>query len=390
MLTTIYNNYILSQPVSKANTILPHSGRLARCGSAAPRLRCACKSRIIFCMKRAFLHFLRALAGLLSSAALLTLTGCAGKAGRNLFALDTYIQLTAYGRGASAALADCDAEIQRLESLLSVTRVGGDVFRINQANGAAVSVEPETAALLSEARRLAALTGGAFDPTVYPLMRLWGFGDSPAVPEPAAIAALLPLVDAERLSVDGVEIALPAGAGIDLGGIAKGYVSDRLAALLQSRGIESAMLTLGGNVHALGSKPNGDAWRVGIQDPQDANAVAGVIDARDCAVITSGSYQRYFEENGVRYHHILNPATGYPADSGLCSVTVIAKSGVEADALSTALFVMGAENAIAFWRQYGGFAFVLITTDGELLYSENAPFSAADGYAARPVPASAS
>ena len=208
-------------------------------------------------MKRAFLHFLRALAGLLSSAALLTLTGCAGKAERNLFALDTYIQLTAYGRGASAALADCDAEIQRLESLLSVTRVGGDVFRINQANGAAVSVEPETAALLSEARRLAALTGGAFDPTVYPLMRLWGFGDSPAVPEPAAIAALLPLVDAERLSVDGVEIALPAGAGIDLGGIAKGYVSDRLAALLQSRGIESAMLTLGGNVHALGSKPNG-------------------------------------------------------------------------------------------------------------------------------------
>lgn len=341
-------------------------------------------------MKRKLSHFLRLLAGLLSSAALFVLTGCAGKAERNLFALDTYIQLTAYGRGASAALTDCDAEIQRLENLLSVTREGSDVFRINRANGAAVSVEPETAALLTKARHLAALTDNAFDPTVYPLVKLWGFGNSPSVPEPAAISALLPLVDAGLLSIDGVEIALPAGAGVDLGGIAKGYVSDQLAALLQSRGVESALLALGGNVHALGSKPNGDAWRVGIQDPRDATAVAGVIDARDCAVITSGGYQRYFEENGVRYHHILDPATGYPADSGLCSVTVIAKSGVEADALSTALFVMGAENAIAFWRQHGGFAFVLITTDGELLYSENASFSAAGGYTARPIPASAS
>lgn len=334
-------------------------------------------------MKRAFL---RILAGLLSLAVPLALSGCAGAAERDLFALDTYIQLTAYGRGASSALADCEAEIRRLEALLSVTQSGSDIARVNRANGAAVTVDPETAALLSEARRLAALTDGAFDPTVYPLMQLWGFGRSPAVPEPADIRALLPLVDAAQLSIAGNEIALPAGAGIDLGGIAKGYVSDRVAALLQSHGIKSAMLSLGGNVHALGSKPNGEAWRIGLRDPMDADAVAGVIAARDCAVITSGSYQRYFEQDGVRYHHILNPTTGYPADSGLCSVTVISTSGVEADALSTALFVMGAEDAIAFWRQHGGFAFVLITADGEILYSENASFSAADGYTARQIP----
>lgn len=303
----------------------------------------------------------------------------------DLFALDTYIQLTAHGAQAEAALAACEAEIYRLEELFSVTRPTSDISRVNTAGGAPVAVSEETAALLAQARTLSERTNGTFDPTVYPLMRLWGFGASPAVPDAAAIAALLPLVDARSIALDGTTVSLPMGAGIDFGGIAKGYISDRLADVLRGNGIESALLTLGGNVHALGLRPDGTPWRIGVRDPKDESAVVGVVAAHDCAVITSGGYQRYFEVGGTVYHHILDPKTGYPAESGLASVTIIAGSGTVADALSTALFVMGEDAAIAYWRENGGFAFVLVTAQGEVLYSENAPFTVSDGYGCRKI-----
>lgn len=317
---------------------------------------------------------------LLSAAVCACAPAAQAPAERTLFVMDTYAQLAAYGAGAEDALQACADELYRLEELFSATREASDVSRLNAAGGAPVSVAADTAALLRRARELSALTGGAFDPTVYPLMRLWGFGDDPAVPEDEAIAALLPLVDAERieLGADGTA-RLPAGMGVDLGGIAKGYAADRLAALLRGAGVESALLTLGGNVYALGEKPDGTAWRIAVRDPADEQAYVGVVEARERAVITSGGYQRYFEQDGTRYHHILDPATGRPADSGLASVTIIAADGTAADALSTALFVMGAERAAAFWREHGGgedgFAFVLVTDAGEVLYSENAPFT---------------
>lgn len=176
---------------------------------------------------------------LLSAAVCACAPAAQAPAERTLFVMDTYAQLAAYGAGAEDALQACADELYRLEELFSATREASDVSRLNAAGGAPVLVAADTAALLRRARDLSALTGGAFDPTVYPLMRLWGFGGDPAVPEDEAIAALLPLVGAERieLGADGTA-RLPAGMGVDLGGIAKGYAADRLAALLRGAGVE--------------------------------------------------------------------------------------------------------------------------------------------------------
>lgn len=326
------------------------------------------------------------------------LAGCSpagdAPAERTLFQMDTYVTLSAYGEQAEAALSACAAELARLEALFSATQAESDIARINAADGAPVTVDADTAELLVAAKALSAETGGAFDATVYPLMQLWGFGGEPAVPDGDAIAALLPLVDMEQLLLEGGHASLPAGMGLDLGGIAKGYAADKLCALLGTYGVQSAMLSLGGNVSVLGTKPDGSDWRIGIRDPKDASGIVGVVEASDCAIVTSGSYQRYFEGDGRRYHHILDPDTGYPADGGLSSVTVITASGTRADALSTALFVMGEADAIDYWRAHGqgaeGFACVLVTEDGRVLYTEGAPFSPASGVHAECIPLQAS
>lgn len=303
----------------------------------------------------------------------------AGPVERTLFAMDTFVMLTAYGEAADDALTACASELQRLEGLFSATQETSDIARLNASDGTAVAVDDDTAALLQQAIALSAQTGGAFDPTVYPLMHLWGFGEDPSVPDAHEIESMLTLVGAGRITLADGCASLPTGMGVDLGGIAKGYAADKLSHLLADAGVESALLSLGGNVSAVGCKPDGSSWRIAVRDPADETAIVGVVEASDLAVVTSGGYQRYFEQDGVRYHHILDPDTGYPADSGLASSTVIASSGTKADALSTALFVMGPEDAIAYWREYGsgedGFSFVLVTDGGEVLYSENAPFS---------------
>lgn len=313
---------------------------------------------------------------------------------RTLFQMDTYVTLCAYGEQAETALSACTAELARLEALFSVTQAESDIAHINAADGASVAIDTDTLELLAAAKALSAETGGAFDATVYPLMQLWGFGGEPSVPDGDDIAALLPLVDMEQLVLEDGHASLPAGMGLDLGGIAKGYAADKLCALLGTYGVKSAMLSLGGNVSVIGTKPDGSNWRIGIRNPKDASGIVGVVEASDCAIVTSGSYQRYFEADGKRYHHILDPDTGYPADGGLASVTIMTANGTRADALSTALFVMGEADAIRYWRVYGqgaeGFACVLVTEDGRVLYTEGAPFSPASGVHAECIPLQAS
>jgi len=367
------------------------------------------------------------------AAAALGLTGCGGglpaglpaagvgKAGqaakRDVFAMDTFMTMTAYGPGAEAALEQGEAEIRRLDSLFSTGKPDSELGRLNQWSqelaagaGAAPQAErpgesedagktedaaesedaglsgqfvlsEEAFALLERAMELSRETEGAFDPAVYPLMRLWGFAGkegeerTPAKPEDSEIRALLPLCRPENVVLrpenHALEVKVP-GTMLDLGGAVKGYASARLMELFREQGVSSALVNLGGNVQVLGTKPDGSLWRIGIEDPEREGNIAA-LSLTDTAAVTSGGYERGFEEDGRRYHHLLDPETGYPAEGGLLSVTVLTPDGALADMLSTALFVMGRERAEAFVARRAAdwqFEAVLVTEDRELLATE--------------------
>ena len=231
--------------------------------------------------------------------------------------------------------------------------------------------------MVTEALRLYDTTGGAFDITVYPLMDLWGFTTGKfAVPDAQELSALLAQCGSDKLTVNGDTIMLAEGQGIDLGGIAKGYTSGHLMKIFEEYDLVGAVVSLGGNVQCYRTKTDGSLWRCGIQDPQDpenGSAYLGVVSVADRAVITSGAYERYFvdEATGKTYHHILDPKTGYPAESGLLSVTVVSTDGMLADGLSTSCYVMGLEQSAEYWRNYGAdFDLILMDENGEVYVTE--------------------
>ncbi|MDO4572979.1 MAG: FAD:protein FMN transferase [Clostridia bacterium] len=300
--------------------------------------------------------------------------GCeksAESAAVSLFCMDTYCTIEAHGPDAEAAVAAAAEELERLERLFSIGLADSELSRINASAGGDMRLSDDMARLLETSLEVSEETDGAFDVSVEPLVRAWGFyGGSPAVPSGETLEEALLHVDYARLELSGNTLRLQSGQGLDLGGVAKGYAGDRLTALMAAYGVTGASVSLGGNVQTLGERPGGGAWRIGLRSPLDEEALLCVLAAEDCAVVTAGSYQRWFEEAGQRYHHILDPATGRPAESGLLSVTVVAADGARADALSTALFVMGRERAEAFWRQSGGaFEMLLFTDEGELRYT---------------------
>ena len=312
-------------------------------------------------MKKVFLSFLLIL--------LPCLAACApqgGKVSASLFAMDTYLQLDIYG--SQTDLDAAEAEIQRLDRLFSSTAPESDISRINNA-GTAV-IDDDTLGLLSRSLELCELTDGYLDITVYPIVERWGFiSKNYSVPERGELESLLKNVDYKRVSLNSAEI-LPEGFKLDLGAVAKGYTADKLKELLKSRGVGSAVLNLGGSVLAYGKKPNGEDWRVGITDPADTEKYMGVIGCSDKTVVTSGDYERYFERDGKRYCHIIDPKTGYPADNGITSVTVVSDDGTKNDALSTALFVMGADKAREFIAADGSFDCVILTADKKAYITE--------------------
>lgn len=286
------------------------------------------------------------------------------------FAMDTVMGVSVFGPDGQEAARAVQAELQSLEKLLSVTDAGSEIYAANHSGGAAVEVSEQTAGLLSRALELCESTDGALDVTIYPVVKAWGFTTGEhRVPSEEELSGLLERVDYARVQLDAQTLSVPAGTELDLGAVAKGYAGDRAAALLRARGVESARLELGGNVHVLGAKPDGSPWRVAVRDP-DGEGYAGVVEVTDRAVVTSGGYERYFEEGGVVYWHIIDPRTGRPARSGLRSVTVVAPSGLLADALSTALFVMGPEEAAACWRSRQDFDFILLKEDGTAAVTE--------------------
>ena len=285
--------------------------------------------------------------------------------------MDTVFSLKVWGD--EAALDAVSDELTRLDALLDATDAESAIGRLN----AGEPLDGEAAMLVRQAVAYSEATGGAFDPTVYPLMRLWGFTDeTQRVPSDAEITAALANIGTNQVQLDETAVSLHPGAAIDLGGIAKGYAADRCVALLEQSDATAALLSLGGNIQTYGTKPDGTPWTIGIADPQQPEqAVASVAVTGTKALVTSGGYQRYFEADGVTYHHIIDPKTGRPAESGLASVTILADSGTMADAYSTALFVMGLEDAVDFWRAEQSFEAVFITTDGEIYATEGVSLS---------------
>lgn len=284
-----------------------------------------------------------------------------------LYAMDTVMSLTAYGSHAREALDSASAEIQRLDKLFSISSETGDIYRVNRDGEGDLS--EDTRSLLASALEYGKDTNGIFDCTIEPVMEAWGFTTKNyRIPSDSELAELLSHVDASTVTLSGNHVTLPEDVKLDLGGIAKGFTSARVMEVFKNSGVTSGIISLGGNVQTLGTKPDGKLWRVGIQDPNDLNAMFAVVEVSDEAVITSGAYQRYFEENGVHYHHIIDPRTGYPTESGLTSVTIISPDGTLADALSTSLFIMGPDDAFTFWQNHRDkFEAIMMTENGEVL-----------------------
>ncbi len=288
----------------------------------------------------------------------------------DIFAMDTYMSLTAYGAKAEDAVTEAIHEIQRLDAMFSVGNTDSDVTTANMQGSATVS--DETAYLVEQSLEISRKTDGAFDITIYPVMELWGFTTKNyKVPQADELQETLKRVSYENVSLKDHELVLKNNAQIDFGGIAKGYTSSRVMQIFKEYGIEHGMVNLGGNVQTLGTKTDGTAWRVAIQSPQGGNQYLGVLETSDQAVITSGGYERYFEENGVTYHHIIDPKTGYPSDSDLTSVTIVCADGTKADALSTSFFVMGLQKAESFYENTDlDFDVILLTKDNQIYISE--------------------
>jgi thiamine biosynthesis lipoprotein len=293
---------------------------------------------------------------------------------RQIFAMDTYMTIQVYGENAKEAADAAVAEIERLDALFSIGSEDSEITQLNE-NGETVLSE-ETFSLIERAISFYKKTDGAFDLTVLPLMELWGFtsGDY-HVPDDETLEETKALLGADEIVLDketNTATIKREGVRIDLGGIAKGYTSAKVTELLEEYGVTSALLNLGGNVQTLGKKTDGSLWSVAIQAPDGEN-LAGILHTADKAVITSGGYERYFEEDGTTYHHILDPQTGYPAQNGLVSVTIVTEDGTMADALSTALYVMGTEKAVAYLQEHAkddGFDAVLIAEDGSIYITQ--------------------
>jgi thiamine biosynthesis lipoprotein len=317
--------------------------------------------------------------------AILFLAGCSKPVqSRSGFALATICTITLYDNGSPQVYRDIFARIGEIERRMSVFIEGSDVDRINKAAGIeAVNVHLDVFDVIERAVHYAELSGGAFDPAVEPLVALWGIGgERPRVPAREEIDRVLLLINWRDIELDRenktVFLKKP-GMALDLGAIAKGYAADEAAVIIKKARIPQAMIDIGGNILTVGEKKDGSLWKIGIQNPVDVRgSYIGIIGTRGKSLVTSGVYERFFVADGIHYHHIFSPSLGYPADNGLLSVSIIADASIDADALSTAVFVLGYEKGRTFVESLEGVEAVFVFNDRGIRLTGNVDFTLVD------------
>ena len=300
---------------------------------------------------------------------LVFLSGCgyASSTSESFESMDTFMKIDIYGSEDVAA--KIRAEIERLDGLLSAQDDESEIGRLNKNSTAELS--EETSDLLAKSLELCNDTDGALDISVYPLVEAWGFIDKNyRVPDDDEIKDLLKYADYRKITLDGNSASAGSGVRLDLGAVAKGYAADRAVGIMKENNVRAGILNLGGTVAAVGEKPDGSKWRVGICDPENTASYFGAVSVSDKIVATSGNYERYFEQDGKCYCHIIDPKTGCPTDNGTVSVTVISDSGTKSDALSTTLFVKGIDGAKEYWRDHRDFEFILLDESNTLWLTE--------------------
>lgn len=292
---------------------------------------------------------------------------------KSSFKLNTVVTITIYDSEDTSLLDGALKLCDYYENLFSRTRETSEIYQVNQ--GFLHEVSDETAELLKIALSYSEASQGRFDPTIGAVSSLWDFhAAEPALPDADQLSAALPLVDYRNVTLSGNQITLAQdGMVLDLGAAAKGYIADRIKEYLVEQGVTSAVIDLGGNILCIGSRPNGEPFKIGVRQPFAGvlSAATDAVEIRDRSVVTSGIYERCFELDGTLYHHLLDPDTGYPCSNELASVTIISDHSVDGDILSTTCYLLGLEQGLEFINQREDIQAIFITLDKEIYYSDN-------------------
>ena len=303
------------------------------------------------------------------------------------WAMGSYVQQTLYGTGAEEAASETASAVTELENLISWRVADSDMEKLNTAAGTEwLELDARTIRVLEEALFVAQASGGAYDPTILPVSALWNFdAEEPTLPEDSQIQELLPSIGYEFLRIntqDNTASLRNHGNGVDLGGVGKGAACDTALEIYEDAGLTGGVVAVGGSIGLYGSKPDGAPWRVAVRDPEgESTDGLGVLNLEACCVSTSGSYEKTFTQDGVTYHHLLDPKTGYPAETGLLSVTVVHENGAVSDALATACFVLGLEDSLPVLKEMGAVGAVFVDENHHVTVAGELDFElTADGY----------
>ncbi|MBN2284866.1 MAG: FAD:protein FMN transferase [Tissierellales bacterium] len=298
------------------------------------------------------------------------------KVSQGEFLLNTYITITLYGTDSTDYFNDLFQEVSDLENRLSIHQSDSEVSIITSNAGLhPVNVSTDTYAVFEKSLAYSELSEGLFDITAGPLIELWSIGTpEERVPELEEIEKTLPLIDYKKILLnasDSTVFLSEVGMSANLGAIAKGYIADQIAERVQELGFNSAVLNFGGNVVLIGSKPDGSDFKVGIQNPDEPSGKAmGVFTASNLSIVTSGDYERFFVQDGVKYHHILNPFTGFPSDTDLKAVSIISDTSFDGDALSTSVLLLGLDRGLELINTLDGIEAIFITKSNEIILTD--------------------